>query len=140
MQVESTEQLNLLHDHLVAIEDLHHRYKSYEYSFNLLLLELARRRRYREDAERLIKSMITQLNTMADGEAMLTHRSQFRLIVFAEELQLREEFKAAHGMYLPDDVCLFVQNAPTRWTVVPQDKEQVDSLPDLDHDLLDKAR
>lgn len=43
-------------------------------------------------------------------------------------------------MYLPDDVCLFVQNAPTRWTVVPQDNEQIDSLPALDHDLLDKAR
>lgn len=74
MQAESTEQLSLLHDHLVAIEDLHHRYTSYEYSFNLLLLELARRRRYREDAERLIQSMITQLNSMADGEAMLTHK------------------------------------------------------------------
>lgn len=58
----------------------------------------------------------------------------------AEELQLREEFKAAHGMYLPDDVCLFVQNAPTRWAVVPQDKEQVEVLPELENDLLDKAR
>ena len=63
-----------------------------------------------------------------------------RLTVHAEEVQLREEFKAAHGMYLPDDVCLFVQNAPTRWTVVPQDKEQVEVLPELDGDLLDKVR
>ena len=43
-------------------------------------------------------------------------------------------------MYLQDDVCLFVQNAPTRWTVVPQDKEQVEVLPELDGDLLDKVR
>lgn len=43
-------------------------------------------------------------------------------------------------MYLPDDVCLFIQNDPTRWTVIPQDKEQVEVLPELDSDLLDKAR
>ncbi|KAH9838401.1 autophagy protein Apg17-domain-containing protein [Rhodofomes roseus] len=120
---ESTEHLNLLHDHLVTIEDLHHRYTSYEYAYNMLLLELARRRRYREDAERLVKSMISQLDTMAE-----------------EELQLREEFKAAHGQYLPDDVCLYVQNAPTRWTVVPQDEEQVEVLAELESDLLERAR
>ncbi|KAH9928641.1 autophagy protein Apg17-domain-containing protein [Fomitopsis serialis] len=123
VETESTEHLSLLHEHLVTIEDLHHRYTSYEYSYNMLLLELARRHRYREDAERLIMSVISQLNTMAE-----------------EEIQLREEFKAEHGQYLPDDVCLYVQNAPTHWTVIPRDDEEVEVLPEMEGDLLDKAR
>ncbi|KZT73168.1 hypothetical protein DAEQUDRAFT_762515 [Daedalea quercina L-15889] len=127
VEAESTEHLNLLHDHLVAIEDLHHRYTSYEYSFNMLLLELARRHRYREDAEHLASHTSSRRWT-----AILIDEH-------TEELQQREGFKAAHGLYLPDDVCLFVQNAPTRWTIVPQDEEQVEVLPGLDSDLLNKA-
>ncbi|KAI0951131.1 hypothetical protein AcW1_008249 [Taiwanofungus camphoratus] len=123
VETESAGHLTLLHHHLITIEDLHHRFTSYQYSYSKLLLELARRRQYRDAAENIVKGMITQLEAMAE-----------------EERQVREEFNAEHGQYLPEDVCLFVQNTPTRWTVVPWNGEQAETLPAVDGSLLEEAK
>jgi hypothetical protein len=32
---------------------------------------------------------------------------------------LRETFKVEHGDHLPDDLCLAIENLPTRWEVFP---------------------
>ncbi|KAH9919879.1 autophagy protein Apg17-domain-containing protein [Amylocystis lapponica] len=123
VETESTEHIALLHHHLVTVEDLHHRFASYQYSYNKLLLELQRRRQYREAANNIVRGMMAQLSAMTE-----------------EERQLREEFSAVHGQYLPEDVCLYVQNAPTRWSVVPWNGEQVEILPELEDDLVQEAK
>lgn len=123
VEMESSRQLALLHQHLMTIEELHHRFTSYQYAYSKLLLELARRRQYREAADRIVQGMISQLDAMTK-----------------EERQMREEFNAEHGQYLPEDVCLFIQNAPTRWIVVPRPGDHLEILPDVDQDLLTEAR
>ncbi|KZT07651.1 uncharacterized protein LAESUDRAFT_724631 [Laetiporus sulphureus 93-53] len=120
---ESTEHLALLQHHLITIEDLYHRFTSYQYSYNKLLLELVRRRKYRDTAEHIVKRMVAELDAMVD-----------------EERQLREEFNAEHGQHLPEDVCLYVQDAPTRWNIIPSNGNRAEVLPDLDSDLLEEAR
>jgi autophagy-related protein 17 len=71
---------------------------------------------------------------------------------YIEERTLREAFRAEHGDHLPDDLCLSVDNPPTRWDVlsVPggmsaeererRDVEHTEVLPDVDIDLLVEAR
>ena len=49
---------------------------------------------------------------------------------------LRNEFKAQHGQFLPHDVCLCVENLPTRWEIVPCSGERTEVLPEIDNDLL----
>lgn len=64
---------------------------------------------------------------------------------------MRETFRADHGDHLPDDLCLSIDNPPTKWDVVPVpwipqehgvpatagDREV---LPDVDIELLVEAR
>lgn len=57
----------MLHHHLVAVDDLHHRYTSYQFSFDKLLLELGRRRHWHETAENIVRSTIRQLDDLAEG-------------------------------------------------------------------------
>ncbi|GBE87793.1 autophagy protein Apg17-domain-containing protein [Sparassis latifolia] len=122
VESESNEHLAQLHHHLLSIDDLQHRFASYQYSYNKLLLELERRRQYRNSAEEIVKGMMAQLDAMTE-----------------EERQLREEFNAEHGQYLPEDVCLYVQNPSTRWAVVPWNGEQAEVLLDVEGDLLREA-
>jgi autophagy-related protein 17 len=49
---------------------------------------------------------------------------------------VRESFNAEHGAHLPSDLCLYVENPPTRWQIIPLDGDTVESLPDVDDDLL----
>jgi autophagy-related protein 17 len=71
-----------------------------------------------------------------------------------EERALRDAFKAEHGEHLPDDLCLAVENAPTRWDVAPapwpallgladgaaREPAEVETVPEVDADLLADAR
>lgn len=66
-QIECAEHLELLHHHLATIEDLHHRYMSYQYSYSKLLLELGRRRHWQEAAENIVRGMIRQLDGLTEG-------------------------------------------------------------------------
>jgi autophagy-related protein 17 len=67
-QTECEEQLTGLEQHLSTLEHLHQQFQSYQTSFSKLILELARRRQYREAAENIVKGMMTQLEAMTDGE------------------------------------------------------------------------
>ena len=53
-----------------------------------------------------------------------------------EERVVRESFNAEHGEDLPSDLCLYIENPPTRWQVIPFDGDTVETLPDVDNDLL----
>ncbi len=56
-----------------------------------------------------------------------------------EERVFRESFNAEHGAHLPSDLCLYIENPPTRWQVIPLDGNDVESLPDVDNDLLEEV-
>ena len=66
-QVRCGEELNGLHDHLLALEHLHDTFVSYQTAFSKLILELARRRQYREAAENIVRGMMGQLEAMTGG-------------------------------------------------------------------------
>jgi hypothetical protein len=49
---------------------------------------------------------------------------------------MREDFNAEHGAHIPADICLCIENPPTRWEVVPWTGDMREVLPDIDADLL----
>ncbi|KAH8100023.1 autophagy protein Apg17-domain-containing protein [Cristinia sonorae] len=120
VETQSMEHIADMHTSLGTIEDLHSRFTSYEYSYCKLLLELGRRRQYKEAAEKVVEGMLAQLEAMVEEEERLR----------------RERFNAEYGDHLPSDVCLSIQNPPTRWEVVPWNHEPIESLPEMDSDLL----
>ena len=66
-QNQSAEHITFLHDQLRPLEDLHHKYTSYQYAYSKLVLELARRRQYCEAAQRIVTNMMAQLDAMTEG-------------------------------------------------------------------------
>ena len=66
-QMESLDHLEHLHLQLRPLEELHHKYTSYQYAYNKLVLELARRRQYREAAQRVVANTIAELDAMVEG-------------------------------------------------------------------------
>ena len=67
LQAECAEQLGGLQQHLLTLEDLHHRFLSYQTAFNKLLVEIARRRMYQEAAENIVKGIMNQMEAMTEG-------------------------------------------------------------------------
>ncbi|KAJ8589021.1 hypothetical protein M405DRAFT_874122 [Rhizopogon salebrosus TDB-379] len=117
------ELLDGLQQRLLVVEDLHHRFILYQASFNKLLVEIGRRRQYREAAEKIVDGMISQLRAMTE-----------------EERQVREDFNTEHGQHIPEDICLCIENPPTRWEVVPREGDVRETLPEVDNDILAKAK
>jgi len=115
-------RLDALHQNLVTIEDLIRQFNAYRLSFGKLLVEVARRRQYKDAAENIVRGMMAHLEAMS------------------EERLVRESFNAEHGAHLPSDLCLYIENAPTRWQVIPVDGDTVESLPDVDDDLIVEAK
>jgi autophagy-related protein 17 len=171
-QTETEPRLLGLHDYLSNLEALQTRFAAYQFSYSRLLLELGRRTQYVEAANKIVRGMNAQLAAMVQG---LPHfldyasRQVSTLTNFVEERTLRESFKVEHGDHLPDDLCLAVENLPTRWEVFPMswtsklnvvtkfssangqanghhyhsdasEPEEVETVPDVDEDLLADAR
>ena len=82
--------------------------------------------------------MIAQLETMSEGVFLYPNRCVrlFRLDDISGERIVRESFNAEHGAHLPSDLCLYIENPPTRWQVIPFDGDAVESLPDVDDDIV----
>jgi len=69
-----------------------------------------------------------------------------------EEREIRATFNAEQGSNLPADLCLCVENMPTRWNVVPIEEHTFEGissrykedyrefLPTVDNDLLVEVR
>ncbi|KAF7375009.1 Kinase activator [Mycena sanguinolenta] len=123
VEIECEEQLASLQQHLLTVEHLHQRFVSYQTAFNKLMLEIARRRQYREAAENIVRGMMSQLAAMTE-----------------EESQVREHFNSEHGAHLPEDLCLCIGNSPTKWEVVPWHGEEPEVLPEIESDLIAQAR
>ncbi|KAG0705672.1 autophagy-related protein 17 [Suillus ampliporus] len=115
--------LDGLQQQLLVVEDLHHRFVQYQTSFKKLLVEIGRRRQYREAAEKIVEGMMSQLRAMTE-----------------EERQVREDFNAEHGQHIPEDICLCIENPPTRWEVGPREGDVRESLPEVESDLLAQAK
>ncbi|KAI3998337.1 hypothetical protein K525DRAFT_282498 [Schizophyllum commune Loenen D] len=123
VEAATDNHLARLHQRLEPLQQLHDQYCAYQASFNKLVLEIARRRHYREAAETVIRGMMEQLEAMT-----------------AEEMQVRERFNAEHGAFLPEDICLCIGNAPTRWDIVPLAGDTREALPNIEPDLIEEAR
>ena len=67
-QAATDNHLARLHQRLEPLQQLHNQYCAYQASFNKLVLEIARRRHYREAAETVIRGMMEQLEAMTAGE------------------------------------------------------------------------
>ncbi|TFK99460.1 autophagy protein Apg17-domain-containing protein [Pterulicium gracile] len=117
------EQLSILQDHLANLGQLHKQYEQYQTSFHKLLLEIARRRHYQEGMSKIVDEMVTQLRE-------LTH----------EEDTVRSHFNAKHGPNMPEDLCLCIENTPTRWDILPSDSGMSEVIPEIDEDLLVRAK
>jgi autophagy-related protein 17 len=68
VQTDCGEYMVEFQHHLITLEDLHSRYLSYQTAFNKLLIEIARRRQYQEAAEHIVKTMMSQLQAMTEGD------------------------------------------------------------------------
>jgi autophagy-related protein 17 len=68
VQGDCEDLLEALQQRLLVVGDLHHRFVQYQSSFNKLLIEIARRRQYREAAEKIVEGMTAQLDAMSSGE------------------------------------------------------------------------
>ncbi|KAJ7650373.1 autophagy protein Apg17-domain-containing protein [Roridomyces roridus] len=123
VEISCEEQLAGLQQLLLTVEHLHDRYVSYRTAFNKLMLEMARRRQYREAAENIVRGMMSQLAAMTE-----------------EESQVRDHFNLEYGGHLPEDICLCIADAPTRWEVVTWRGEEPEVLPEIEPDLIAQAR
>ncbi|KAK1226570.1 Autophagy- protein 17 [Marasmius sp. AFHP31] len=123
VETKCEERLVVLQGHLSTIEDLHERYVLYQIAFRKLVVEISRRRLYKEAAENIVKGMMAQLESMTE-----------------EERTLREHFNVEHGGHLPEDLCLCIGNAPTRWTIFPATGEELETLPEIPSDIVATAK
>ena len=57
-----------------------------------------------------------------------------------EERHMREDFNAEYGAHIPTDICLCIENPPTRWEVVPWAGDVREVLPEIDADLLPQMK
>jgi len=130
-----SESLHVLHERLTTIEELQTQFTEYQLSYDKLVLEMGRRLQYREAAENIVRGMIDQLAAMTE-----------------EEREIRTAFNAEQGSNLPSDLCLYVENMPTRWNVIPIEdhsfegissgyrEDYRETLPTVDSELLTEAR
>lgn len=107
-------------------------------AFNKLMLEIARRRQYRESAEDFVRKMMQQLDSMTEGEFLFCFYFLFWTNTFLsqEESLVRTHFNDEYGSHLPEDICLCIGNAPTKWEVVPWDGTSSEVLPFIANDLI----
>ncbi|KAF9223883.1 hypothetical protein BS17DRAFT_754004 [Gyrodon lividus] len=119
VETDCQDFLEALQQRLLVVEDLHHRFVQYQSSFNKLLIEIARRRQYREAVEKIVEGMMTQLEAMTE-----------------EERRVRDDFNSEYGAHIPADICLCIENPPTRWEVVPWPGDTREVLPEIDSDTL----
>ncbi|KAK2460900.1 hypothetical protein APHAL10511_007370 [Amanita phalloides] len=123
VETKCEETLNDLHQHLVVLEQLHDRYISYQIAYNKLVLEMARRRQYCEAVEHIVRGMAKQLEEMT-----------------MEESTVRGLFNSEYGGHLPADICLYIENMPTKWQVNPWEGDIIELLPEIPDDVISEVR
>ncbi|KIY44130.1 hypothetical protein FISHEDRAFT_67801 [Fistulina hepatica ATCC 64428] len=122
VEVDCRARLAVLQGHLVVVKQLYEKFQSYKHSFNMLVLEIARRRQYRATAENIVRGMIQQLDAMTE-----------------EEIRTREQFNNEHGAHIPVDICLCMGTPPTKWEITPHQGIVGDVLPYIAPDIITKV-
>ncbi|TFK40266.1 autophagy protein Apg17-domain-containing protein [Crucibulum laeve] len=123
VEAQCDRELSALHERLRSLEELHEHFVAYQTAFSKLILEIARRRQYSEAVDNIVKGMMSQLEAMTE-----------------EESHVRSRFNSEYGAHLPEDLCLCIGNAPTKWEVIPYQGETRETLPEIDEDLILQAR
>jgi len=100
MQRDATTIHETLEGHHQSLQELEETYHSYQLAYDHLIIEMDRRSRYRQTVQALIDGWSAQLNSLRD-----------------EEMAARERFIADHGGFLPDDLCPYVPDLPTKWVI-----------------------
>ncbi|KAG1180417.1 hypothetical protein G6F70_001485 [Rhizopus microsporus] len=95
-------------------------YRFYASSYNYLLLEIERRRKAQEKQEILRKEMMKALEE-----------------AYNDELQERRSWSAQHGQYLPEVLCPFINDLPSKLTVAVESESG--RLPNLSPENVEKA-
>lgn len=89
----------MLQQHILTLDDLHHRFLSYQTSFNKLLVEIARRRQYREAADKIVEGMMGQLDAMADGPCFILFAlSSLNMAILLEQKSAKSERNSIRSM------------------------------------------
>ncbi|KAF8340428.1 autophagy-related protein 17 [Cantharellus anzutake] len=104
---------NSLQSHHTALAELEETYHSYQLAYDQLIVEMDRRKRYRDGVQTMIERWTMELGALRD-----------------EELLARERFIADHGGFLPDDLCPYVSDMPVRWTIEGDGRESNATLSD----------
>jgi len=140
VEIKCEESLTSLQQHLETLDHLHERYVLYQTAFNKLVLEIARRRQYREAAENIVKGMMAQLEATSEGTPNSLSPEKWTDPRLIEESQIRKHFNTEYGAHLPEDICLCIGNEPTRWEVTPLPGNTREVLPEIDPDLIAEVR
>lgn len=136
-QIEAHEEISRLHDHLTALQSTFHvPYVEYRTAYSKLLLELDRRRQYKESVENIVNEMAKKLESMTEGTEFSIVKFEAVIYAFSEENRVRDHFNKEYGGSLPLDLCLYVANTPTRWDILPAEGSAIEVLPSIDTDLL----
>ncbi|ORY91897.1 autophagy-related protein 17 [Syncephalastrum racemosum] len=117
MKEHETSLTNLFKE-LSALKDW---YRVYAASYNHLILEIERRKKTTEKQERLYQELVQSFED-----------------TYNDELQERRRWFAQHGEYLPEDLCQFMMEQPSRLTVNLVSPDRV-RLPDLSESTVQKA-
>jgi len=131
LETEIAEFRYKLQSHLETLDELCSTYESYQLSFNVLVLELERRRQWSEEVQ-------------AEVIRMRGILAEYR----TTEVQRRESFMATYGSSLPEDLCHFIGNEPTFFDIIPVSSEEaasdqvpaLESFPHIPADILAEAQ
>lgn len=57
-----------------------------------------------------------------------------------DEIHAREVFSESHRAQLPDDLCLCIDDVPSRYVINIAEGDSQEEVPDVDEDLLEDVR
>jgi len=67
IELDFDSHIETLNQHLLRLDDLRHYFVQFQHSFRKLLIEVARRRHYKEAADQIVRGMMSQLAALAEG-------------------------------------------------------------------------
>ncbi|KAI8365892.1 autophagy-related protein 17 [Choanephora cucurbitarum] len=120
--VEIKERELNLDDFFKQLSALAEWYRCYASSYNYLLLEIERRRKAEERQEAHRKELMKSFED-----------------AYNDELQERRSWSAQHGQYLPEVLCPFINDSPSKLKVVIERESLTNQLPKLSMDNVQKA-
>ncbi|KAI8340476.1 autophagy-related protein 17 [Chlamydoabsidia padenii] len=120
VETEMKEHETKLDHHFEQLISLTEWYRQFTYSYHHLIVEVERRRKVAEDQEALRVKLMETLES--DYQA---------------EVHERQQWVTNHGHYLPQDLCAFIFDPPSKLTIIKE--QDVKPLPQLSNDTIQKA-